>query len=127
MSEQNPPFTARDLLARHRTIAGLRALADFLEANPNVPVNRHGVRYYVHSDRDRPDACGRAFVDRVAALLDVPVRDDTDQGGHYVATRDFGDVLFEVVHIPQRARTLHDAQWSYADNITLDDQGGRAA
>ncbi|MGI5165591.1 hypothetical protein ACQEU3_14635 [Spirillospora sp. CA-253888] len=127
MTENNPQIITRDLFARHRTIAGLRALADFLEANPNVPINRHGVTYYVHSPRDRSDTCGRAFVDHIAALLDAPVNDDTDQDGHYFATRDFGPICYEALHIPQRARALHRAQYSYADNITLGGHNERAA
>lgn len=34
-----------DLFARTQTVAGLRALADFLEANPAVPVREFGADY----------------------------------------------------------------------------------
>jgi hypothetical protein len=68
-----------DLFVWHRTITGLRALADFLEANPGVPVARFGETYDVHVRTD--DAQSRALVDALAALLGVPVRDDTADGG----------------------------------------------
>ncbi|MGK5557672.1 hypothetical protein ACSNOI_39295 [Actinomadura kijaniata] len=129
MPEQNPPIVPGDLFARHQTITGLRALADFLEANPHIPVTEYGEYYSVFTRPARTDASGRALVDQAAALLGVDVRDDTDRGGHYTASRTFGRITYRVVHVPQRARDVHEARWSYATNITLDqsERDGRAA
>ncbi|MER7548190.1 hypothetical protein ABTW95_34810 [Spirillospora sp. NPDC127506] len=122
------PIVPGDLFARHQTITGLRALADFLEANPAVPVNEYGHDLII-SVRNMDDASAAARVDQLAALLGVDVDDDTRHGGHYTATRTFGRISYSVVHIPEQRHREHHARDSYRDNITLDtDQDtGRAA
>jgi hypothetical protein len=111
------PIVPADLFARDQTITGLRALADFLEANPTVPVSEYGQDYnlYVRTDTD---ASAVAEVDRIAAILGSPVRDDTRRGGHYWAVKTFGRITYRAVHIPSRAMADHEAQMSYRDNIT---------
>jgi hypothetical protein len=115
------PIVPGDLFARHQTITGLRALADFLENNPAVPVDEYGQDYtlYTHT---LGDTCGLAEVDRIAALLAETVRDDTPRGGHYWVAKTFGRVTYRALHIPSRAMADHDARTSYRNNITLDDQ-----
>ncbi len=111
-----------DLFARHQTITGLRALADFLETNPAVPVNEYGWEVLIHSGVSRDtttDADQRAEVDRVAALLGVQVLDETGEGGHYMASRSFGRVVYRIVHVPARRMAQHRAELSYRDNIRL--------
>ncbi|WP_165958767.1 hypothetical protein [Actinomadura sp. KC345] len=130
------PVVPGDLFARHQTITGLRALADFLEANPGVPVNEYGHDLLI-SARAAADASAAALVDQTAALLGVDVADDLDRGGHYTATRTFGRISYRIVHIPDYRRREHLARDSYQHNIRLDtnqdtnqdgDQGsGRAA
>lgn len=128
------PVVPGDLFARHQVITGLRALADFLEANPAVPVNEYGNDLLV-SVRTGDDASAAAVVDHAAALLGVDVHDDTRRGGHYTATRTFGRISYRIVHIPDCSRREYRAQTSYQDNIRLDldqdEQGandsGRAA
>ncbi|MGC4953871.1 hypothetical protein ACLQ2P_11705 [Actinomadura citrea] len=119
-----------DLFARHQTITGLRALADFLEANPAVPVKEYGGDYHVFTN-EGDDAAGVALVDQAAALLGVPVHDNRSHGGHYGAHKSFGRISYRIVHIPDRQMDEHNAHMSYRDNIRLDqddDQGsGRAA
>jgi hypothetical protein len=117
---QTAPLVPGDLFARHQAITGLRALADFLEANPAVPVNEYGHDLIV-SVRAADDAAAAALVDKAAALLGVDVDDDTRHGGHYTATRSFGRISYRIVHIPQHRRDQYRAQDSYRDNITLDD------
>ncbi|WP_021594051.1 hypothetical protein [Actinomadura welshii] len=112
------PVVPGDLFARHQTILGLRALADFLEANPDVPVNEFGHDLTV-SVRTGDDVSAVALVDATAALLGVDVADDTDRGGHYTATRTFGRISYRIVHIPQRRREEYHARDSYRDNIVL--------
>ncbi|GAA2136582.1 hypothetical protein [Actinomadura napierensis] len=120
------PVVPGDLFARHQVITGLRKLADFLEANPAVPVPEYGETFDVFP-RDCDDTCSAALVDDVAALLGVEADDDRPLGGHYSASRSFGRITYRVVHIPDRRRRQHDAHMSYRDNIRLDedqDHGG---
>jgi hypothetical protein len=126
------PVVPGDLFSRHQIILGPRALAVFLEANPDVPVNEHGHDLTV-SVRASDDTSAVALVDQTAALLGVDVTDDTARGGHYLATRTFGRISYRIVHIPQQRHEEYRARDSYRDNITLDtdrdgsQSGGRAA
>ncbi|MCO5967925.1 hypothetical protein [Actinoallomurus soli] len=106
------PIVPGDLFARHQTIKGLRALADFLEANPGVPVNPYGwdVSYYARGT----DEHQATEVDRIAALLDALPVDERDDGGHYTVTKTFGRITYTAVHIPARRREAHEALMSYA-------------
>ncbi|MGI5206476.1 hypothetical protein ACQEU6_33500 [Spirillospora sp. CA-108201] len=115
---QTSPPVPGDLFARHQTIAGLRALADFLEANPAVPVKEYGGDYSVYT-RTGDDASAVAVVDQVAALLNTEVTDDRP-GGHYIASKTFGRITYQIVHIPARQMDEHHAQNSYCANIRLD-------
>ncbi|QKG22677.1 hypothetical protein [Actinomadura verrucosospora] len=115
------PVVPGDLFARHQVITGLRALADFLETNPAVPVPEYGETFDVFP-RDCDDDCSAALVDDVAALLKVQADDDRPIGGHYSASRSFGRITYRIVHIPDRNRRQLDAQLSYRQNIRLDDQ-----
>ncbi|GAA2614363.1 hypothetical protein SMC26_24190 [Actinomadura fulvescens] len=123
----NRPVVPGDLFARHQIINGLVDLAAFLEANPQVPVDEYGENFTVYVRNDC-DAAARTEVDRLAALLGVPVEDDTARDGHYTATKRFGRIRYRVVHIPTRAKQRHDAVYSYARNIQVDGPAeGRAA
>ncbi|MEU9840494.1 hypothetical protein AB0C69_14870 [Actinomadura sp. NPDC048032] len=113
-----------DLFARHQTITGLRALADFLEANPAVPINEYGREYNVYT-RAEDEAVAVAMVDKVAALLGAEVADKRSEGGHYSAEKTFGRITYGIVHVPKRRHDEYDAYTSYRHNILLDpDQGG---
>ncbi|MEV0664892.1 hypothetical protein ACIBI3_33020 [Actinomadura luteofluorescens] len=107
-----------DLFARHQTITGLRALADFLEANPAVPVDEYGQHFHVFI-RLSEDA-STALVDQTAALMGVEVTDDRQRGGHYFAERTFGRITYSIVHIPERHRRESHARRSYDSNIVPD-------
>ncbi|QXJ23619.1 hypothetical protein AGRA3207_004801 [Actinomadura graeca] len=108
-----------DLFARHHTIAGLRALADFLEANPAVPVREFGGDYTLFTRRG-DDAAAVAMVDRVAALLGAEITDDRPRGGHYLAEKTFGRITYGIVHVPDQRRRESLARDSYFHNIVLD-------
>ncbi|MEV3925465.1 hypothetical protein [Actinomadura coerulea] len=129
-SGHTSPIVPGDLFARHQVITGLRALADFLETNPAVPVPEYGDTFHF-SARESDDAASAARVDQVAALLGVPVADDRPTGGHYTASKSFGRITYRIVHVPKRRHDEYDAYMSYRDNIRLDqddDQdAGRAA
>ncbi|WP_030177335.1 hypothetical protein [Spirillospora albida] len=113
------PMVPGDLFARHQTITGLRALADFLETHPDVPVNEYGQDFIVLA-RTGDDTSSAALVDQTAAVLEEPVTDERDQGGHYRASRMFGRIAYSIVHIPDRARRAHHARNSYAPNVIPD-------
>ena len=116
---QTAPVVPGDLFARHQIITGLRALADFLEANPAVPVNEYGATFHVPI-RATDDASAAALVDHAAALLGVNAQHDTRRGGHSIATRTFGRIDYTVFHIPEQERAACLARDSYRTNITLD-------
>jgi hypothetical protein len=88
-----------DPTVRAALISGLRALADYLESNPEVPAPAYPV---VHTF----PAAGewlqmRAEIDATAARLDVNAH--LTGGGHYVAVRFFGPVEYQAVAIPRKS------------------------
>lgn len=66
---------------------GLRALADFLDAHPDLPAPWHVVASAGSIRAD--EAAERAEVDRIAGILGVPATPN-DRGTHYGTGRDFG-------------------------------------
>lgn len=92
--------TTTDTAARAAFIAGFRALAEFIEAHPALPVPRFSVHdgltiYPVGSDADK-----RATVERVAQVLQVA----PNEYGLYEAARQFGGcVVYRVVSVPASA------------------------
>jgi len=112
-----------DFIERTQIINGLRDLADFLAAHPDVPVRPFGYALTTFPERRDADGQQRAEVDRVAAILHPHGGkriDDTGTDGHDRALITFGRITYELVHIPQRRRERHAAQTSYERNITLD-------
>jgi len=87
-----------DLEARAAVTAGLRALAEFLDAHPTLPVPRFSISagltvYPVGSQEDK-----RAEVDRIADVLQV----NTEEFGIYQAERRFGGtVAYRAVAVPE--------------------------
>jgi hypothetical protein len=77
---------------RQQTISGLRELADFLDANPDVPVDPWWNNQY-SVDLDVKVGDRRAEVDRIAAILGVEPVDDS----HYTAKLTFGNVTYKAV------------------------------
>ena len=72
---------------REAAARGLRALADFLESHPDLPVPWQTDAPASVSGAD--DAAERAEVDRIAGILGVPAAAN-ERGTHYDAERDFG-------------------------------------
>ncbi|MBW8487247.1 hypothetical protein [Actinomadura parmotrematis] len=106
----------RRLMNRRNLITGLRALADFLEDNPAVPIPRGTVTVSMFARGDS-QTCQRAAVDGVAALLGVPVQDETHDGGHYTAAKHFGPIAYQAIHIPTERQHAHRALMTYAPNF----------
>jgi hypothetical protein len=83
--------------ARGRFTRALRELADYLDRNPAIPVPKTGETVTLHASPASHG--GRDQVDRIAALLDAGIRDETARGGHYWAVRQFGPIGYEIVAI----------------------------
>ena len=113
------PLVPGDLFARHQIITGLRSLADFLEANPAVPVNKYGIDV-LHSVREHDDTASAAEVDRIAALLGNDVQDERHQRGHYKVTRTFGRVTYRAYYVPSEEMRRYRAWCSYVNAVTPD-------
>lgn len=77
---------------RQAVIEGLRELADFLEANPDLAIgSSESIHYFPENKSGVDDAF--AEVDRVAEILGVtPVN-----GAHYKAKRKFGAIEYEAL------------------------------
>ncbi len=101
---------------RTEFIAALRDLADFLVANPAIPVPPYTEYIRIFPD-GASDAERRAGVDRLAALLDTT---PADKNGHYIAIRRFGPLLYEAIAISDAARDAHNAEMSYSGGVTPD-------
>jgi hypothetical protein len=90
-------MTYADSAGRTALIGGLRALADYLESNPEVPAPAYPVLYTFPPDGDW--AAKRAEIDAIAARFAVTACETG--GGHYVAARSFGPVEYRAVAIPR--------------------------
>ncbi|ETK33389.1 hypothetical protein [Microbispora sp. ATCC PTA-5024] len=98
--------------------AGLRALADFLAANPAVPVPRSlDVLHFPHRATDA-EMC--AEVDRIAALLGPSIDPNERGNGHYTASVRFGPVEYRAVAILAARRAQYEAHMSYEGSVQPD-------
>lgn len=81
---------------RQALIRGLRALADYLESNPDVPAPSYGDVFVFPPDGT--DAEKYAEIDVIAAQIG-----ETPEivCGHYVVSRFFGPVQYRAVAIPR--------------------------
>jgi len=81
---------------REALISGLRSLADYLEASPEVPAPSYSDVFIFPPDGT--DAERRAEIDLIAAQIG-----ETPENvcGHYVVTRNFGPVQYRAVAIPR--------------------------
>lgn len=87
---------------RGSLIAGLRALAEFLEECPDVPAPRWAdVLVFPPGSTDTQ---AQTEVAAIAALIGSVVSDETESGGHYTTSRAFGPVQYRAVAIPLHAR-----------------------
>lgn len=83
---------------RSRLIAGIRALAAFLQDHPDVPAPRWA-DVYVFPPRGTDEQM-RAEIDQIAARIGTAVSDDAGHG-HYAASRHFGPVQYRAVAISE--------------------------
>jgi hypothetical protein len=87
-------MTYADQAERSALIEGFRAIADYLESNPEVPAARD-VTVYVFPPED-DCAVMRAEIDAIAARLGTSA---WARGQHYTASRSFGLVEYRAVAI----------------------------
>ncbi|PSK83041.1 hypothetical protein CLV63_1417 [Murinocardiopsis flavida] len=105
---------------RAQVIAGLRELADYLEAHPQIPARADcemNVSIIGDYGVEVDDADKRAELERIAALADAPVR---SRNGQHTAKRGFGPVTYRATAIDQARMDAHEALYSYAGNIGPD-------
>lgn len=88
-----------DSAERAALIGGFRALADYLESNPEIPAPGYSAVYAFPADGEWSHMC--AVIDAVAGQLGVAARGTI--GGHYVAVRLFGPVEYRACAIPPKA------------------------
>ncbi|WP_329251787.1 hypothetical protein OG417_07765 [Actinoallomurus sp. NBC_01490] len=102
---------------RLHLIAGLRALAGWLEANPLAPVPLGADLYVFPSGTDKAKC---AEVDRFAALFGAEIDTESLGHGHYSMRRHFGPVTYSITAISNDCRARHKAAQTYADAVTPD-------
>ncbi|GAB1819641.1 hypothetical protein [Herbidospora sp. RD11066] len=91
---------------RTEMIAGLRALADHIEAHPAIPV-MPDLTVYTFATR-AADEVMKAEIDTYAAQFGTPV---TDEKGHYSTTRAFGPVEWKAVAICSTAPSYRNREF----------------
>lgn len=92
--------------------AGLRALTDYLEAHPDLPVPTRVAATPYLCGTDEED---RAEVDRVAGILGVVPGPPYEGSSHYEVSRHFGGrVCYQATAIPEGRMVAYLAERSYA-------------
>lgn len=81
---------------RSRFIAGLRALAEYLESRPDVPAPWNGTSILVFPPHGA-DEEQRAEIDAIASRINGEPQEIVS--GHYVVSRFFGPVEYRAVTI----------------------------
>jgi hypothetical protein len=87
---------------RQAFISGLRALADFLERNPEVPAPKY-TDVLVFPPDEMPDAEQQREVDAIASRI-ASETEITSYRHHYQTSRQFGPVAYRAVAIPSGTR-----------------------
>jgi hypothetical protein len=106
-----------DPAARAALISGLRKLADFLAANPDVAVSKQGadISLTPYGDDDTEAREIAAFAD--AAGIDV--LDDRASGGKMEAAIVFGPITYRAFTYSSATLAESDARRSYERNVQV--------
>ena len=90
---------------RKQVIADLREMLDWLEAHPDVPLDRYSARLR-YSIGGTQDETGRRAATDIAAALDATVKVD---GAHHTVKRSWGFAHYEAAWID------HDYMTAYSE------------
>lgn len=101
--------------ARAGFVADLRSLADYLAANPEVPVPRYGWTIFVHATGTDEEEF--AQVDAVSEILGEKPTDRRETSGGYAVVRSFGSVEYQFDAHTSDSMARHRAFMSYADSV----------
>jgi hypothetical protein len=113
-------ITAPRKTTRTEVTAGLRQLADYLDTHPDIPVAIYGWDLLIQAHGDN-DTAKSTELDRIAAILGVPVDHKSAEGGHYTAVRSFGPITYHAYYVTARAKAAYQAYMTYADAVIPDD------
>jgi hypothetical protein len=114
-----------DIPERAELIVGLHSLANYLAANPSVPVPPHGWRVTV--DAEGTDSEQFSQVDLVAEIMGERPVDRRAVTGHHHVERSFGPVTYEFSAIAGWRMAQHRDRMSYADSVVPDPPARLAA
>jgi hypothetical protein len=108
-----------DPARREAFIAGLRELADFLTANPAVPVETYE-REITMQPSHRSDDDDAHEIEEFASVTGATLLDDRATSGKYEAIRTFGVVSYRAFSYTRASMAKSAAQYSYANNVQVD-------
>jgi hypothetical protein len=97
---------------RAQWLADARALLDFIEANPDLPVpSYHSIEISYHPipQANVSDADKMAAIDEIADLLGATVTTPDMPGSHYEAQIRFGSASYRAVAVLKRERDEYSA------------------
>lgn len=101
---------------RAQIIADARAMLDFLEAHPDVPLNQfRGVEISNHPlpSSETDDADKMAAIDAIADLLGTPVTTPATPGSHYETEICFGSASYRAISVLKEYHEEYDAIQRY--------------
>src|ERR1700691_4123855 len=110
---------------RDAVVTGLRALADYLAANPAVPIPPHGWAASVHAEGTDSEQFSQ--VDLVSEIIGERPVDQRAAIGHHLVQRSFGPITYRFVGISERRMAQHHAWVSYADSVVPDEPSAEPA
>jgi hypothetical protein len=114
-----------DSLERDAVVAGLRALAGYLAANPAVPIPPYGWDVSVHAKGTDSEQFSQ--VDLVSEIMGERPVDQRATIGHHHVERSFGPITYRFVGISERRMGQHHAWVSYADSVVPDESSAEPA
>ena len=123
--EDNARILVGDSPGRAAVVAGLRALAGYLAANPAVPVPPYGWEVSVHAEGTDSEQFSQ--VDLVGEIMGERPVDRRAATGHHHAERSFGPVTYRFAGISERRMAQHQAWASYADSVVPDEPAAEPA